>query len=74
MNAETIKAVVSMIIVVIVSVLSAIGIDVDGDALTNVVYAVLLIVVTAYGCYRNHNFTQAAQEGQKLIDELKGNK
>lgn len=74
MNVETIRATVSAVIVVLVAVLSAFGIEVDGDAMTNVVCAVILIGVTIYGVWTNHNFTQAAQEGQKLIDEIKANK
>lgn len=72
MNAQTIKACVSTLVLVLVTVASSFGISIDGDALTNVVCAVILIAATVYGCYRNHNFTQAAQEGQKLIDEIKG--
>lgn len=71
MNVQTIKAAVSAIVVVAVSVFSAFGIDIDGDALTNVICAVLLVASTIYGVWRNHNFTKAAQEGQKLVDEIK---
>lgn len=74
MNAQTIKAVVSAIVVIAVSVFSAFGIDIDGDMLTNIICAVILVGATIYGVWKNHNFTQAAQEGQKLIDEIKANK
>lgn len=74
MNKETIKAVVNTIVVVVVTILSALGINVDGDMLVNVLCAVVLIGATIYGCYKNHNFTEAAQEGQLLIDEIKANK
>lgn len=74
MNGQTIKAIVSTIVTVTITVLSAFGIDVDGDLLTNVLCAVVLVGATIYGCYKNHNFTKAAQEGQKLIDEIKADK
>lgn len=74
MNGQTIKAIVSTIVTVAITVLSAFGIEVDGDMLTNVLCAVVLVVATIYGCYKNHNFTKAAQEGQKLIDEIKADK
>lgn len=74
MNTETIKAVVSSAIVVIVAVFASCGVDVDGDSLTNVVSAAVLIVATGYGCWKNHNFTEAAQKGQELVNEIKGRK
>ena len=74
MNTQTIKAIISTILVIVVSLFGALGIDVDGAAVENVLYAAIFLVSTFYGCWRNHNFTKAAQEGQKLIDELKGNK
>ena len=72
MNTQTIKAIISTILVIVVSLFGALGIDVDGAAVENVLYAAIFLVSTFYGCWRN--FTKAAQEGQKLIDELKGNK
>lgn len=74
MNGQTIKAIVSTIVTVAITVLSAFGIEVDGDLLTNVLCAVVLVGATIYGCWRNHNFTKAAQEGQKLVDEIKAGK
>lgn len=74
MNGQTIKAIVSTIVTVSITVLSAFGIDVDGDLLTNVLCAFVLVGATIYGCYKNHNFTKAAQEGQKLVDEIKADK
>lgn len=74
MNVETIKAVVSMLIVVMVSSFGALGIDVDATALENVIYAILFLGATVFGCYKNHNFTKAAQRGQELINEIKAGK
>lgn len=72
MNTETIKALVSEAVIIAVAVGSACGIDIDGDALTNVICGGILIVATGFGCWKNHNFTRAAQEAQKLIDKIKG--
>lgn len=74
MNEQTVRALVSTIVTVAITVLSAFGIEVDGDLLTNVLCAVVLVGATIYGCWRNHNFTEAAQEGQKLVDEIKADK
>lgn len=72
MSKERIKAVVSSVVVIAVAVCSALGLDVDGDALTNVICAALLVASTAYGCWKNHNFTEAAAGAQVYLDLLKG--
>ncbi len=74
MKKETIKAIVNTLVVVAVTVSSAFGIDIDGDMLVNVMCSIILVAATVYGCWKNHNFTEAAQEGQLLIDEIKANK
>lgn len=71
MNQESMKAVVSAAVVVIVAALGAVGIDADADALQNVLSAALFLAATAYGVWKNHNFTQAAQEGQKVVAAIK---
>lgn len=71
-NKETAKAVISALVLVLVDVLAAVGIAADPSAVSFAVYLVLLIAAIIYGCWKNHNFTKAAQEAQKLLDELKG--
>lgn len=71
MNTETIKALLSAVGVIIVASLGAVGIDVDADALQNVLSAVLFLAAMIYGVWKNHNFTKAAQEAQKLLDSIK---
>ena len=70
-NKETAKAVISAVVLVLVDVLAAVGIAADPSTVASAVYLVLLIAATLYGCWKNHNFTQAAQEAQKKLDELK---
>lgn len=72
LNKETIKAVVSAAIVVLVDVLAAVGISADPSTVADAAYLVLLVAATIYGCWRNHNFTEAAQKAQAWLDELKG--
>lgn len=74
MNSQTVKALVQMIVIIVVNVAAAYGISIDADALTNVICAVILIAATAFGVWKNCNFTEAAQKGQKLIDEIKSGK
>lgn len=68
---ETLKACASAAMVLIGTVAGAIGFELDGDMLTNVVSAACVLIATAWGVWHNHNFTKAAQEGQKVVDELK---
>ena len=46
---------------------------IDADALAKAVTAVLAIGTTLVAWWRNNNVTEAAQEGQRLIDEIKQN-
>lgn len=71
MNMETIKAIVSALVIIIVNVGISCGIDIDGDMLTNVMCAIVLIGVTFAGIWKNHNFTKAAQKGQEVVDYIK---
>lgn len=69
---ETLKACASATVVLIGTVAGAIGFELDGDMLTNVVSAACVLIATAWGVWHNHNFTKAAQEGQKVVDGIKG--
>jgi uncharacterized membrane protein len=71
LNAETLKALASTAVVFAGSIASALGFDMATDAITQGVCAAVFLVVVGYGVYKNHNFTEAAQEGQKLTDEIK---
>ena len=71
MNMETIKASVSAVVVIVVALFGALGIDVDSSALENILGAVVFRIATGYGIWKNHNFTSAAQEAQQYLDVLK---
>lgn len=45
---------------------------IDADALTSAVAAVLSIGSTIVAWWRNNNVTEAAQNAQRYLDELKG--
>lgn len=44
----------------------------DEDSIYVTVSTIATIVTWAYGFWKNNNFTAAAKEGQKVIDEIKG--
>lgn len=68
---ETTKATIAALVVVIVNVAAMLGYSLDSDMLTQVISAVVLIIVTVLGCWKNFNFTAAAQAGQLVTDSLK---
>jgi uncharacterized membrane protein len=68
---ETVKAVISAIVVFACAIGGALGFDLASDTVLQVVSAVVFLAALVWGVWKNHNFTQAAQEGQQLVDEIK---
>ena len=71
MNMETIKACVSALAVLIVAGAGAFGFDVDAGMVQNGLSIVAFVAALAWGIWKNHNFTQAAQDAQAFLDMLK---
>ena len=70
-NMETIKASVSAVVIIVVALFGAMGIDLDSFALENLLGAVVFLIATGYGIWKNHNFTSQAQEAQQYLEILK---
>lgn len=68
---ETIKATASALAVIIVNVASLFGIGMDEGVWADGLCAVAMLLSTMWGIWHNHNFTHAAQEGQKVTDGIK---
>lgn len=71
MNTETLEAVLSAVAILIVDIAAMLGYSMDTSTAADIVYMVVFIVATCYGIWKNHNFTEAAQEAQELLDDLK---
>lgn len=71
MNMETIKAVMSASVVLIVAGASLFGFDLDAGMVQNALSIVAFFVAFAWAIWKNHNFTKAAQEAQKVLDATK---
>lgn len=71
MNTETIKACVSALGVLIVATAGALGFDIDEGVVQNGLSAITFFAALLWGIWKNHNFTKAAQEAQKVCDALK---
>ena len=69
---ETLKATISAGCIVLCNILMVCcGLFIDANTLTTLICALVTLGVTVYGCWKNHNFTNAAQMGQAVTDALK---
>ena len=66
------KAIFSAIGVIIVNAAALMGIDLgDGANIQDVLLGCAWIASLAWAIWKNHNFTAAAAEGQRVIDAIK---
>ena len=68
---ERIKAIVSAVVVLAVNICAVLGYDLDPDIRQQVILLFVMIAATCWAIWKNHNFTDAAAEAQKYLDELK---
>lgn len=68
---DKIIAFVRLACMFITSGLALAGIAVDADALFTGAMCVLSVIAFVWGWWKNNNVTDAAQEAQKVIDNLK---
>ncbi|MCF0231951.1 MAG: hypothetical protein HUJ63_06735 [Enterococcus sp.] len=73
-NSESIIAILRLVVTLIVSVLSAIGIAVDISSVYTIIACIASVAMIAYSWHKNSNITQAAQDAQKVLDALKSGK
>lgn len=66
------KAIFSAIGVIIVNAAALMGIDLgDGASIQDVLLGLAWIASLAWAIWKNHNFTAAAAEGQRVVDAIK---
>ena len=66
------KAIFSAIGVIIVNAAALMGIDLgDGADIQDVLLGCAWIASLAWAIWKNHNFTAAAAEGQRVVDAIK---
>lgn len=66
------KAIFSAIGVIVVNAAALLGIDLgDGADIQDVLLGCAWIASLAWAIWKNHNFTFAASEGQKVVDAIK---
>lgn len=69
------KAIFSSIGVIIINVAALLGIDIgDGASIQNVLLGLAWIASILWALWKNHNFTDAAIQGQRVTDAIKSAK
>lgn len=71
MNAESIKAIVALVVTAAVNVANVCGFALDYGMVYNVVLSVASVVCVGYVWWKNQNVTAAAQQAQEYLTELK---
>lgn len=68
---ECIMGIIRGIVPVVVTILTICGISADADIILTVVGSILSIVTFVWSWWKNNNITLAAQQAQKVLDDLK---
>jgi hypothetical protein len=71
MNAESIKAIVALVVTAAVNVANVCGFALDYGMLYNTVLSIASVVCVGYVWWKNQNVTAAAQQAQEYLKELK---
>lgn len=74
MNAERIKAIVTIIITAVVNIVNLYGYAVDAGAVVNAVFTVASFICIMWSWWKNQNVTDEAQTAQSYLNELKAEK
>ena len=72
MNAESLKAIVTLVVTVAVNIANVLGYALNFDLWYTVLFSVASLAAVAWSWWKNQNVTEAAQQAQIYLDELKG--
>lgn len=73
-NGESVTAFVRLGVAALVTGFAMVGVEIDGSAVENAVLGAASVAVLVWVWWKNNNVTDAAQEAQKVLDEIEGNK
>lgn len=74
LNSQTIIAFARLAVTLILSVAAVFGWALDWSPIYNIIISALGIAMLVWSWWKNNNVTEAAQESQLLLDELKAAK
>ena len=72
MNAESLKAIVTLIVTVALNVANVLGYALDFELWYTLLFSIASLAAVAWSWWKNQNVTEAAQQAQIYLDELKG--
>lgn len=73
LNSQTIVAFARLAVTLVLSVAAAFGWALDWGLVYNVIVSALGLAMLTWAWWKNNNVTEAAQESQLLLDEIKEN-
>lgn len=68
---ECVLGIIRGLVPIVVTVLTIFGISADADIIITVVGGILSIITFLWSWWKNNNITLAAQQAQKVLDDLK---
>lgn len=71
MNAESLKAILTLVATAAVNVANVLGYALDFGALYEVLFSIASVASVAWCWWRNQNVTYAAQRAQEYLDKLR---
>lgn len=72
---ERTKAIISAVAVIVVNLVAFVfGKNIDAGIVTDGLLAIVLLISTFWGIWKNHNFTPEAAEAQQVLNALKAEK
>ena len=73
MNKEQITSLIRGLAILLVSVVGMFGLTIEQETAQLIIIGVAMVVIIAYGLWKNHNLTGAAALAQRILDLLKQN-
>lgn len=68
---ERTKATISIAALVFVQIAALAGVHIEADTVIEVLSCIVVVCVTIYAAWKNHNFTDAAAAAQSFMRSLK---
>lgn len=76
-RSQTIASTIVGVIFAIITLLQSFGVQIpviDENALTTAITGIITICIWAFQLWKNHNFTDAALQGQEVVNAIKADK
>lgn len=72
MNAERVKAILTIVITAVINIVNIYGYSVDADAVVSAILTIASFASILWSWWKNQNVTLEAQQAQRYLEALKG--